>query len=297
MAMRLSWLGWLLLFVGGLSAAPAPTSVVFVGVANESGYRGALFQDEVASVLQSALNATGVFAVRRVETRAKLPLTAPQLLAVGQAQKAQAVMQASIKAVTLRKPKHDPIAQVLLEAVLVTVSPPRLIFKARAEGKGENPAEGRAVAQAVAHAAAEIAQQLSTTIALRGQVLLPPAYALLPSLRTDVCDQFYDRTVRISLDMVSGMKVGSEVVILKRGQPIASGRVVEVDYGSSLVALTQMHPGVQIHSGDEVRVTFLPQFPSQLPLPMQREKDFLRAEHHFGWALLIAGIAAAFIGD
>ena len=46
MAMRLSWLGWLLLFVGGLSAAPAPTSVVFVGVANESGYRGALFQDE-----------------------------------------------------------------------------------------------------------------------------------------------------------------------------------------------------------------------------------------------------------
>jgi hypothetical protein len=296
MARRLGWLGWLLVIVsGGLWAAPP--SVVFVGVANESGYRGTLFQDEVANALQDALNATGAFTVRRVETGAKLPLAAPQLLAVGQAQKAQAAMQATIKSVTLRKPKRDPIAQVVLEVALIAVSPPHLIFKARAEGKGQNPAEGRAVAQAVADAAAEIAKQLSTVVALRGQVLLPTAYAIVPAIRGEDRDQLYDRTVRISLDMTDGLKVGSEVVILQRGKPVASGRVVEVDYGSSLVALAQIQPGAQIRSGDEVRVTFLPQFAPQLPLPLQREKDFLRAEHHFGWAVLIAGIAAAFIGE
>ncbi|MFA0750703.1 MAG: hypothetical protein SLRJCFUN_001106 [Candidatus Fervidibacter sp.] len=297
MAMRLSWLGWLLLFVGGLSAASAPTSVVIVGVVNESGYRGALFQDEVATALQSALNATGVFAVRKVETGAKLPLTAPQLLSVGQAQKAQAVMQGSIKAVTLRKPKHDPIAQVLLEAVLVAVSPPRLIFKARAEGKGENPAEGHAVAQAVAHAAAEIARQLSTAMALRGQVLLPPAYAFLDPLRPTERDRFYAPTVRISLDMTNGLPVGAEVVILRRGNPVASGRVVEVDYGSSLVALTHWKPDTLPQTGDAVAVTYLPQHPRDFPLPLRKEREFRRAEQDFGWALLIAGVAAAFLGE
>ncbi|MCX7643112.1 MAG: hypothetical protein N2116_04830, partial [Armatimonadetes bacterium] len=103
--------------------------------------------------------------------------------------------------------------------------------------------------------------------------------------------QLYERTVRISLDMTSGLKVGSEVVILKQGNPVATGQVVEVDIGSSLVALTKVQPGIQIRAGDEVRVTSIPQHAPKLPLPLQKEREYKRVEHDLAWALAIAGIA------
>jgi hypothetical protein len=181
--------------------------------------------------------------------------------------------------------------------MLVPTKMPQLVFKAFAVGKGNNPAEGRAISEAVATAAFEVAKQLSTIVSLRGQVLLPPAYAILPATHYKDRDQFYDRTVRISLDMTSGLKVGSEVAILKKGELVAKGQVVEVDMGSSLVALTDVKPGTQIRTGDEVVVTFMPQFPTKLPLPLQKEREYKRVEHDFAWALAIAGAAIGLLAD
>lgn len=187
--------------------------------------------------------------------------------------KLPAALQAVVKQVTVKKPKRDPQVTVALEATLIPTKMPQLVFKAFAVGKGNNPAEGRAVSEAIAAAAFEVAKQLGTITSLRGQVLLPPAYAILPATHYKDRDRLYDRTVRISLDMTSGLKVGSEVAILKRGELVAKGQVVEVDIGSSLVALTDVKPETQIRTGDEVVVTFMPQFPAKLPLPLQKSEN------------------------
>lgn len=282
----------------GTAQSAEPSPATFLGVANESGYRGTLFQDEVAQALATALNATQVFVVKDAGAEVKLPLDAKALIETGKALRVPAVLQAVVKNVGLNKPKRGELkATVTLEAVLASVKSPHLFFKARAQGSGENAAEGRAVAQAVQAAATEIARQLSTAVRLRGQVLLPPAYEVLPATTYKERDRVIDRAVRISLDMISGLPVGAEVVILKGGKPVAAGRVVEVDLGSSLVALTQVQPNAHIHSGDEVRVTFLPQHPIKLPLPLEKEREYKRIEHDFAWALLIAGIAVAFVGE
>jgi hypothetical protein len=93
--------------------------------------------------------------------------------------------------------------------------------------------------------------------------------------------------------MTSGLKVGSEVVILKQGNPLAAGQVIEVDIGSSLVALTRVQPGVQIRTGDEVRVTSIPQYAAKLPLPLQKEREYKRVELDLA---LVLAIAAALVG-
>ncbi len=292
-------MGVVIAVVAALTAQSAkPSPIAFLGVANESGYRGTLFQDEVVQALSTALNATHMFAIQNVGVEVKLPLDAKTLIETGKALQVPSVLQASVKSVELHKPKRDGLkATVTLEAVLASVKSPQLFFKARAQGRGKNPAEGRAVAQAVQAASTEIARQLSTAVRLRGQVLLPPAYEVLPATAYKERDLLLDRAVRISLDMTSGLPVGAEVVILKGGTPVASGRIVEVDLGSSLVALTKVQPNAHLHSGDEVQVTFLPQHPIKLPLPLEKEREYKRVEHDFGWALLIAGVAVAFIGE
>lgn len=259
-----------------------PLPVELLGVANESGYRGIMFRDEVTQALLAALNATGIFAAKDARLEVKLPLDASALLEVGKALKASFVMQGVIKEVNLVRLKNRNLrTSVVLEAVLASVKAPHLFYKAKAKGQGEDAAEGRAVAKAVEASVIEIARQLSAIVPLKGQVLLPPI----------------ERVARISLDMNSQICVGSEVVILKKGVPVASGTVTEVDIGSSLVALMQVIPNTHLHSGDEVKVTFLPQHPAKLPLPLEKEREYKRVEHDFALALLIAGVAVAFIGE
>lgn len=285
------WLVAVLLFNAAIAAAQKPISVVFLGVEDESGYGGAVFKEQVAETLVETLNATQVFAVRNLHGRVPAPINAQTIARILEGTKVSAIAHATVKRVSVQKPKRDPKATVVLEAQLIPAKVTQVVFKARAEGEGDDPAEGRAVAKAIAKAAAEVARQLSTIVALKGQVLLPPVYAILPATHYKDRDQLHERTVRISLDMTSGLKVGSEVVILKQGNPIATGQVVEVDIGSSLVALTKVQPGVQIRTGDEVRVTSIPQRAEKLPLPLQREREYKRVEHDLAWALAIAGVA------
>lgn len=280
-----------LLFSVSVSTAQKPINVAFTGVVDESGYGGAVFKSQVSETLIAKLNATGVFKVREVEGKISVPPDAQTLAEIASELKVHAFAQAIVKRVFVQKPKRDPQVKVILEATLVPAKTPHLVFRACAEGKGNDPSEGKAVSKAVETAASEIATQLSKIVALRGQVLLPPAYSILPATHYKDRDQIYERTVRISLDMTSGMKVGAEVVILKKGNPVAKGKVVEVDIGSSLVSLTDVHPGTQIRSGDEVVVTFLPQRAERLPLPLQKEQEYKRVEHDFAWALAIAGAA------
>jgi len=283
------------LFIAAISAAQVP--VAFVGVVDESGYGGAVFKSQVAESLLSALKAVQVFNVHDVREKVTLPADVQTIVKVASELKLPTALQVVVKQVTIKKPKRDPQVTVALEATLIPTKMPQLVFKAFAVGKGNNPAEGRAVSEAIAAAAFEVAKQLSTIASLRGQVLLPPAYAILPATHYKDHDQFYERTVRISLDMTSGLKVGSEVAILREGNPVAKGQVVEVDIGSSLVALTDVRPGVRIRTGDEVVVTFMPQFPVKLPLPLQKEREYRRVEHDFAWALAIAGAAIGLVAD
>ena len=283
------------LFVATISAAQVP--VAFVGVVDESGYGGAVFKSQVAESLLSALKTVRVFNVRDVREKFPLPADYQTIAEFASELKLPAALQAVVKQVTVKKPKRDPQVTVALEATLIPTKMPQLVFKAFAVGKGNNPAEGRAVSEAIAAAAFEVAKQLGTITSLRGQVLLPPAYAILPATHYKDRDRLYDRTVRISLDMTSGLKVGSEVAILKRGELVAKGQVVEVDIGSSLVALTDVKPETQIRTGDEVVVTFMPQFPAKLPLPLQKEREYKRVEHDFAWALAIAGAAIGLVAE
>ena len=283
------------LFVATISAAQVP--VAFVGVVDESGYGGAVFKSQVAESLLSALKTVRVFNVRDVREKFPLPADYQTIAEFASELKLPAALQAVVKQVTVKKPKRDPQVTVALEATLIPTKMPQLVFKAFAVGKGNNPAEGRAVSEAIAAAAFEVAKQLGTITSLRGQVLLPLAYAILPATHYKDRDRLYDRTVRISLDMTSGLKVGSEVAILKRGELVAKGQVVEVDIGSSLVALTDVKPETQIRTGDEVVVTFMPQFPAKLPLPLQKEREYKRVEHDFAWALAIAGAAIGLVAE
>lgn len=283
------------LFVAALAAAQVP--VAFVGVVDESGYGGTVFKNQVAESLLSALKSVQVFNVHDAREKVTLPADVQTIAKFASELNLPAALQAIVKQVSIKKPKRDPQVTVALEATLIPTKMPQLVFKAFAIGKGNNPAEGRAVSEAIAAAALEVAKQLGTITSLRGQVLLPPAYAILPATHYKDRDQFYERTVRISLDMTSGLKVGSEVAILKKGELVAKGQVVEVDIGSSLVALTEVKPGTQIRTGDEVVVTFTPQFPTKLPLPLQKEREYKRVEHDFAWALAIAGAAIGLLAD
>jgi len=285
----------MVLLVAAISAAQVP--VAFVGVVDESGYDGAVFKNQVAESLLSALRAVQVFNVHDVREKISPPADVQAVVKVASELKLPAALQAVVKQVSIKKPKRDPQVTVALEATLIPTKMPQLVFKAFAVGKGNNPAEGRAVSEAVAAAAFEVAKQLGTITSLRGQVLLPPAYAILPATHYRNRDQFYERTVRVNLDMTSGLKVGSEVAILKNEEPVARGQVVEVDIGSSLVALTDVKPGTQIRTGDEVVVTFMPQFPTKLPLPLQKGREYKRVEHDFAWALAIAGAAIGLLAD
>ncbi len=291
------WLAAILSFSAAIAAAQKPIQVAFWGVEDESGYGGAVFKEKVAETLVEALNATQVFLAQNLHGKVTTPLNAQMLAGIAREMNVSAVAQATVKKVSIRKPKRDPKATVVLETQLIPVKAAQVVFKALAEGKGDDPAEGRAVAKAVAAAAAEIAKQLSLAVALKGQVLLPPVYSILPATHYKDKDQLHERTVRISLDMTSGLKVGSEVMILRRGSPVASGRVVEVDIGSSLVALTTVQPGVQIRTGDEVRVISIPQYAAKLPLPLQKEREYKRVEHDFALALAIAAAAIGLAGD
>ncbi len=291
------WLVAVLLFNAAIAVAQKPISVAFLGVEDESGYGGAVFKEQVAETLVETLNATQVFAVRNLHGRVSMPMDVQTIARVAEGLKVPAVAQATIKQVSIRKPKRESKATVILEVQLIPVKITQVIFKACAEGKGDDLAECRAVAKAVAKAATEVAKQLSTIIALKGQVLLPPVYAILPATHYKDRDQLHERTVRISLDMTNGLKVGSEVVILRQGNPIATGQIVEVDIGSSLVSLIKVQPGVQIRTGDEVRVTSIPQRATKLPLPLQKEREYKRVEHDLAWALAIAGAAIGLIGD
>ncbi|MCS3919161.1 hypothetical protein Q2T83_04625 [Fervidibacter sacchari] len=295
MRLRFTSLTVVALFVATISAAQVP--VAFVGVVDESSYGGAVFKSQVAESLLSALKTVRVFNVRDVREKFPLPADYQTIAEFASELKLPAALQAVVKQVTVKKPKRDPQVTVALEATLIPTKMPQLVFKAFAVGKGNNPAEGRAVSEAIAAAAFEVAKQLGTITSLRGQVLLPPAYAILPATHYKDRDRLYDRTVRISLDMTSGLKVGSEVAILKRGELVAKGQVVEVDIGSSLVALTDVKPETQIRTGDEVVVTFMPQFPAKLPLPLQKEREYKRVEHDFAWALAIAGAAIGLVAE
>lgn len=295
MRLRFTSLTVVALFVATISAAQVP--VAFVGVVDESGYGGAVFKSQVAESLLSALKTVRVFNVRDVREKFPPPADYQTIAEFASELKLPAALQAVVKQVTVKKPKRDPQVTVALEATLIPTKMPQLVFKAFAVGKGNNPAEGRAVSEAIAAAAFEVAKQLGTITSLRGQVLLPPAYAILPATHYKDRDRLYDRTVRISLDMTSGLKVGSEVAILKRGELVAKGQVVEVDIGSSLVALTDVKPETQIRTGDEVVVTFMPQFPAKLPLPLQKEREYKRVEHDFAWALAIAGAAIGLVAE
>lgn len=291
------WLVGILLFSAAIAAAQKPIQVAFLGVKDESGYGGAVFKEQVAEALVDALNATQIFLVRNLHGKAIAQINPQMLARFAEGAKVSAVARAAVKRVSIRKHRRDLKVTVALEAQLIPVKVAQVVFKAFAEGEGNDPAEGRAVAKAVAKAAAEVARQLSTVIALKGQVLLPPVYAILPATHYKDRDQLHERTVRISLDMTNGLKVGSEVVILKQGKPVASGQVVEVDIGSSLVTLTKVQPGVQIRSGDEVRVTSIPQRPEKLPLPLQKEQEYKRVERDFALVLAVAGAAIGLFGD
>ncbi len=271
--------------------------IAFVGVVNESGYGGAVFKEQVGDALLTALHSHPLLAVRDARDRLALPASLDAFCQVGKEMQVPAVLQVVVQRVNLRELKGARQTAISLEAQLVPTKMPALVLKAQAEGKGEDAAEGRAIAKAVSAAATAVVQQLSALLSLRGQVLLPPAYAILPATYYKERDRLYQRTVRISLDMVSGLPVGAEVVILKHGQPVARGRVVEVDYGSSLVALTEVLPNVRLQSGDEVRVTLLPPRPERLPLPLAKEKEYKRVEHDFALALFLAGAGVAFLGE
>ncbi|MER3500199.1 MAG: hypothetical protein C4295_01745 [Candidatus Fervidibacterota bacterium] len=296
MVRLLGWLTGMLLLSAVAVSAQQPIGVALLGVADESSYGGAVFKAQVAEAVMQALNATCVFAVRDEREKVQVPATPETIARVGTELQAPAALQIIVKSVVVRKPKGDPQVTIRMEASLVVVKAPFLVFRALAEGKGDDPTEGRAVAKAVASTASEIAKQLSTLVRLRGQVLLPPAYAILPATHYKERNQLYPRTLRISLDMVSGLAVGAEVVILQQGKLMAKGRVVEVDLGSSLVALEEVLSGAQIRSGDEVCVVFLPQRPAKLPLPLAKEREYKRVEHDFAWALLLAGIGVAIWG-
>jgi hypothetical protein len=41
----------------------------------------------------------------------------------------------------------------------------------------------------------------------------------------------------------------------------------------------------------------MPQFPTKLPLPLQKEREYKRVEHDFAWALAIAGAAIGLLAD
>lgn len=267
--------------------------VAFVGVVNVSGYGGAIFKGQVAEALLTAAQTSPLLTVRDARDRVTLPAPSDALRQVGKEMQVPAVLQVVVQRLNLLETKRTWQVTLLLEAQLVPTAMPALVLKAQAEGQGEDVAEGRAVAKAIFAAAAAVVRQLTTLVALRGQVLLPSAYATLPATHYKERDRLYAQSVRISLDMTSGLPVGAEVVILQRGQPIAKGRVVEVDYGSSLVALTEMLPNVRLQSGDEVRVTFLPPHPEELPLPLAKEKEYKRTEHDFALAVLLAGVVAA----
>lgn len=286
-----------LLFSLVIASAQKPISVAFLGVGDESGYGGAVFESQVGDALMKALSDTQIFSVLDAREKITVPADNQSLAKIAKESQTLAAAQAIVKNVSVVKPKGDPKVSVVLEATLVPAKMPQIAFKAKAEGKGDDPVEGRAIAKAVAAAAVEVAKQLSTVVALKGQVLLPPVYAILPATRYKDRDQFYERTVRISLDMTSGLKVGSEVVILQKGKPVAEGKVVEVDVGSSLVALEKVLPGSQIRIGDEVRITFIPQYAAKLPLPLQKEREYKRVEHDLAWALAIAGAAIGLIGE
>lgn len=282
---------------GAIVATQNPIHAAFLGVANESGYGGALLKSKVAEALLSAMNASEVFRIIDAQDETLSSPDATNPTEVASKSRFPAVVRAVVKKVSIHKPKRSVRAEVSVETVLVMEKMPQLVFRAFAEGEGDDLAENRAVSEAISAAAFEIAKQLSTVVSLRGQVLLPPTYAILPSTHYRERDRIYDRAVRISLGITSGLKVGSEAVILRGDDIVARGQVVEVDIGSSLVALTEVKPGIQIRSGDKVVVTFVPQHPTELPLPLEKEREYKRVEHDFAWALAIAGIAIGLLAE
>ncbi|GBC98585.1 hypothetical protein HRbin17_01099 [bacterium HR17] len=288
------------LLVAGLHAAPYPMPVLCLGVADRSGSRSNDYSAIVLQALTDALNRTGVFAVKVAEDPnlpKRLPLDAAELVAVGEAAKAPSVLQAVIANAVTRSERNGVTASLTLEAVRASVAAPRVIWKARAVAQGRGDHAPAAFARAAQTAAEEVARQLATAAQLRGQVLLPPAYTFLDPVHPAGRERFYAPTVRISLDLIVGLPVGAEVAIVRGNRPIAAGRVVEVDYGSSLVALTCWEPAERLQIGDVVTVTYLPQRSADLPLPLRKEKDFRRAERDFAVAAFIAGVAAAFVGE
>ncbi len=292
MALRICLVVTTLMLTAVMAESQKPFTVAFLGVVDESGYGGAVFKSQVGDAIVSALNSTKVFSVRDIREKVKLPEDEQSLTKVAAELKTYAAIQAVVKCVSVVRLKNDSIVTLVLEATLVTAKEPQITLKVKAEGKGVDPAEGRALAKAIAEAASEIAKQLSTLVNLKGQVLLPPTYFTLPATYYKDRDQFYERAVRISLDMTSGVKIGSHAVILRDGKPLAQGKVVEVDIGSSIVALEEVLPGAKIRIGDEVRITSIPQHASRLPFPLRKEQEYKRIEHDFFWALAIAGAAA-----
>lgn len=292
------WLAFtFLIFVVAKASGQNNISLAFLGVTDKSGYAGAVFKNQVGDAILSALNGTNVFSVRDAREKIELPADNQTIAKVAEELKTYGAVHAKVQSLTVIKPKRDPIVKIVLEAELIPLKVPQVAFKVKAEGKGDDPAEGKALTKAIEKAASEIAQQLSEIVALKGQVLLPPTYSIIPATHYKDRDQIYGRTVRISLDMKSGIKVGSEIAILQGDKMIAEGEIVEVDIGSSLVALRRVMPGTQIRIGDEVRIISIPYHARKLPLPIQKEREYKRVEHDFGWALFIAGIAIGLIGE
>lgn len=273
MLSRFLWLILTLTLITATASSQKPITVAFLGVEDESGYSGEGFRSQVGDVIVLAMNKTGVFSVQDLrEKTSSLPKDEKTIAKIANEFQSQGVVQANVKRVSVIKSKGNLVATFVLETTLTMAKDPQIVFKARAECKSNDPSEGRALAKAIEVAAKEVAKQLSTIVPLKGQVLLPPNYSILPATQYRERDRLYERTVRIGLDMISGLKVGSEVVILQGGKPIAQGKVVEVDIGSSLVALEKVEPYAKIRIGDEVRVTAIPSICPQVAIPAAKGK-------------------------
>ncbi|MCS7222933.1 MAG: hypothetical protein NZ959_00025 [Armatimonadetes bacterium] len=255
---------------------------LLVGVRNLSGYRGLLFSHEVAESLHEALLATGAFQVVRRDPFLFVPISRDRLKTIAARARPISLTRGLIQRVSLTEKDHYwKIATVSLEVALAMRDAPGLVFVAEGSGTGTATAEGPAVREAVEKAAKEAAEKLAYCWQTVGQVLLPPV----------------DDKVRVSLDAASRIAVGAQVSILRKNQEIASGVVVEVDVGSSVVALDRVQPDARIRSGDLVRVTQLPTKGPFLTLEQEKEREYRRAEEHFFISLVLAGIGVAILGE
>ncbi len=260
---------------------PEKLAVRLLGVRNLSGYRGVVFSHEVAEALDQALSATGTFRVSRPEAFLLVPVAHERLKGLVGQVPSPAVARGIVRKVDMKFQNHAwKAASVHLEVALA-VREPSLLLVADAKGSGLAQAEGPAVKQAVAAAAETAGQKLVFCWRTKGLVLLPPI----------------GNRVRVSLDTSSGIVVGARLAIFRRGEQLASGTVVEVDNGSSVMVLEEGQPNASIRSGDEVRVTYLPEVPAGRSVAAEKEREYRRAEEHFFLSLILAGIGVALVGE